>query len=130
MELEGKIIKVLDERSGTSARTGTPWKMQSFVLEVPGQYPRRMVFEVFGEDKLTQMNIQEGQDLRVSFDIDAHEYQGRWYYSIRAWKVEPATGEAAPAPVAAAPGVAAPAAAAPTAEAPFGAEESTDDLPF
>lgn len=130
MELEGKIIKVLDERSGTSARTGTPWKMQSFVLEVPGQYPRRMVFEVFGEEKLTQMNIQEGQDLRVSFDIDAHEYQGRWYNSIRAWKVEPATGEAAPAPVAAAPGVAAPAAAAPTAEAPFGAEESTDDLPF
>lgn len=131
MELEGKIIKVLEERSGTSARTGTPWKMQSFVLETPGQYPRRMVFEVFGEDKLTQMNIQEGQDLRVSFDIDAHEYQGRWYNSIRAWKVEPATGEPAPAPIAAAPGVAAPAApAAPAAEAPFGAEESTDDLPF
>lgn len=132
MELEGKIIKVLEERSGTSARTGTPWKMQSFVLETPGQYPRRMVFEVFGEDKLTQMNIQEEQDLRVSFDIDAREYQGRWYNSIRAWKVEPATGEPAPAPIAAAPGVAAPAPApaAPAAEAPFGTEESTDDLPF
>ncbi len=130
MELEGKIIKVLEARGGTSARTGTPWKVQSFVLEVPGQYPRRMVFDVFGEDKLTQMNIQEGQDLRVSFDIDAHEYQGRWYNSIRAWKVEPATGEAAPAPVAATPGVAAPVAPAPAAETPFGAEESTDDLPF
>lgn len=123
MELEGKIIKVLDARSGTSARTGSPWKMQSFVLEVPGQYPRRMVFEVFGEDKLTQWNIQEGQDLKVSFDIDAHEYNGRWYNSVRAWKVEPATGDAA-APVTAAP-------AAPTAEAPFATtEESTDDLPF
>ena len=128
MELEGKIIKVLESRSGTSARTGSPWKVQSFVLEVPGQYPRRMAFEVFGEDKLTQWNIQEGQDLKVSFDIDAHEYSGRWYNSIRAWKVEPATGETA-VPATAAPG--APTPAAPATEAPFAAaEESTDDLPF
>lgn len=139
MELEGKIIQVLEARGGTSARTGTPWKVQSYVLEVPnGQYPRRMMFEVFGEDKIAQMNIQEGQDLKVSFDIDAHEYQGRWFNSIRAWKVEAPT---ATAPAAATPGVA-PAAApqqaagsfAPAAQAaPFEAEAgdgSTDDLPF
>ncbi|MBQ9640668.1 MAG: DUF3127 domain-containing protein [Bacteroidaceae bacterium] len=141
MELEGKIIQVLEARGGTSARTGAPWKVQSYVLEVPnGQFPRRMVFEVFGEDKITQFNIQVGQDLKVSFDIDAHEYQGRWYNSIRAWKVEPPT---AAAPVAETPGVA-PAVAAPAAPAaqpasfaseapaaPFGGDEgSTDDLPF
>lgn len=139
MELEGKIIQVLEARGGTSARTGAPWKVQSFVLEVPnGQYPRRMVFDVFGEDKLSQFNIQLGQELKVSFDIDAHEYQGRWYNSIRAWKVEPPTPAA---PLAATPGVA-PEAAAPqppyqpaeqAAPAPFSSdtvEESTDDLPF
>ena len=139
MELEGKIIQVLEARGGTSARTGAPWKVQSFVLEVPnGQYPRRMVFDVFGEDKLSQFNIQLGQELKVSFDIDAHEYQGRWYNSIRAWKVEPPTPAA---PLAATPGVM-PDAAAPqppypqaeqAAPAPFSndtVEESTDDLPF
>jgi hypothetical protein len=138
MELEGKIIQVLDARSGTSARTGTPWKAQSFVLEVPnGQYPRRMVFDVFGEDKLNTFNIQQGQELKVSFDIDAHEYQGRWYNSIRAWKVEPPTpAEAVAATPGVAPSAAAPAAPAyqpePTSATPFSntAEESTDDLPF
>lgn len=128
MEIEGKIIQVLEARGGTSAKTGSPWKMQSYVLEMPGTFPRRMVFEVFGEDKINAMNIQEGQDLRVSFDIDAREYQGRWYNSIRAWKVEPA-GAAAPMPPAQQPPFVAPAASAP-ASTTVATEESTDDLPF
>ena len=33
MELTGKIIAVLPERSGVSARTGSEWKMASYVLE-------------------------------------------------------------------------------------------------
>ena len=86
-----------------------------------------MVFEVFGEERLNQMNIQEGQELKVSFDIDAREYNGRWYNSIRAWKVEPATGEGAE-PVSQDIPMAAPAAGEPAAS--FTTEESTDDLPF
>lgn len=127
MEIEGKIIQVLEARGGTSTRTGSPWKSQSYVLEIPGAFPRRMVFDVFGEDKINSMNIQEGQDLRVSFDIDAREYQGRWYNSIRAWKVEPA-GMAAPVAASQTP-FAAPPVGEPVA-APLAAEESTDDLPF
>ena len=143
MELEGRIIQVLEARGGTSARTGAPWKVQSYVLEVAngGSFPRRMVFDVFGEDKIAQFNIQQGQDLKISFDIDAREYQGRWFNSIRAWKIEPAG--AAPAPVSTTPGVAPEAAAAPApapqaaapapqAPAPFESTDdgSTDDLPF
>ncbi len=91
MELTGKIIAALDRRSGTSARTGNTWASQEFVIEVPGaneQYPRRCVFTVFGEDRLANMNIQVGEQLTVSFDIDAHEYNGRWFNDIRAWKVD------------------------------------------
>ena len=33
MELIGKIIQVLPERSGTSARTGSEWRMGAYVLE-------------------------------------------------------------------------------------------------
>lgn len=144
MELEGKIIKVLESRSGTSARTGAPWKVESYVLEISnsGSFPRRMMFDVFGEDKIAQFNIQEGQEVKVSFDIDAREYQGRWYNSIRAWKVEAPT---ATAPVAETPGVAAAGVAAPQPDSQPAAvvnetpaatfeeemsEGSTDDLPF
>lgn len=89
MELIGRIIQVLEERGGISARTGSEWRLGSFVLETTtDRFPRKMMFEVFGADKLQQFNIQVGEMVRVSFDIDAHEYQGRWYNSIRAWNVD------------------------------------------
>ncbi len=88
MELAGKIIAVLEARGGVSKTTGNSWKSQEYVIETHEQYPRRMCFNVFGEDKITQMNIQVGDELNVFFDINAREYQGRWYNDIRAWKVE------------------------------------------
>ena len=142
MELTGKIIAVLPERGGTSARTGSEWKAGSYVLETMEQYPRKMCFDVFGADRIQLFNIQLGEILTVSFDIDAHEYQGRWFNSIRAFKVDrtaPGTATAtAPAPSSEPFGAAAPQQPAPapsaapadlTAGAPFAASEG-DDLPF
>lgn len=87
MELTGKIIAVLPERGGIS-KAGNEWKIQEFVLETMEQYPRKMMFNVFGADRLAQFNIQLGEVLTVSFDIDSREYNGRWYNDIRAWKVD------------------------------------------
>ena len=88
MELQGKIIQALPVKTGTSARGD--WKVQEFVLEtLDAQYPRRMVFSVFGEERLQRFNIQVGQDVNVSFDIDAREYNGKWFNSIRAFDVRP-----------------------------------------
>lgn len=133
MELQGKIIAVLPERSGVSARG--EWKAGSYVIETHDNYPKKMVFDIFGADRLAQFNIQAGEEVIVSFDIDAHEYQGRWYNSIRAWNVQrvDAAAAQAAAPYAAAP-VAPSAQSAPAAgtQAPFppAQEESSDDLPF
>ena len=84
MELTGKIIAVMEARSGISARTGNPWMTQEYVIEVPGTYPRRCMFNIFGEDRIKQFNIQVGEELTVQFDIDAREYNGKWYNDIRA----------------------------------------------
>ncbi len=129
MEITGKIIAVLPERGGVSQRSGSEWKAQSFVIETQENYPRKMCFDVFGADKIAQFNIQVGDTMTVSFDIDAHEYQGRWYNSIRAWKVDRNVAPAAaPMPEAAAPFP--PASAAPAAPANFAGGDSADDLPF
>ena len=87
MELAGKVIAVLEPRGGVS-KSGNEWKVQEYVIETHDQYPRRMCFDVFGADKIQQFNIQVGEELNVFFDIDAREWQGRWFNSIRAWKVE------------------------------------------
>lgn len=128
MELTGKIIAVMQPRSGVSARTGNAWMTQEYVIEVPGQFPRKMVFNIFGEDRIKQFNIQVGEELTVSFDIDAREYQGRWFNDIRAYNIQRAQQSAAPV---AAQSVSEPAqASAPFPPAQESAEESQDDLPF
>ena len=123
MELSGKVIAVLEPRGGVS-KTGNSWKVQEYVIETHDQYPRKMCFDVFGEDKINQFNIQIGEELTVHFDIDAREWQGRWFNSIRAWKVDRA--QAGPdMPPADAPFP--PMNAAPV---DFSAGDETDDLPF
>ena len=93
-EIGGKIIAVLDKRNGISTSTNTPWSVQQYVIETHEQYPKKLCFDVFGEDKINQFNIQIGEELTVYFDIIAREYQGRWYNSFRAWKVERTTLQA------------------------------------
>ena len=88
MEITGKIIAVLPANSGTSARTGNPWMSQTYVIETQGQYPKKLAFDVFGEERIKQFNIKQGEELTVSFDFDAHEYNGRWFNSVRAFNVE------------------------------------------
>lgn len=140
MDITGKIIAALTPRSGTSARTGNTWMSQEFVIETHEQYPRKCVFTVFGEDRLKEMNIQVGAEMTVSFDIDAHEYNGRWFNDIRAWRAVPATAAAPAAAPTPATAPAAPAAAtAPATAMPFDVpaptepapgNDAVDDLPF
>lgn len=125
MEITGKIIAVLPERGGVS-KTGNEWKMQEYVLETHEQYPRKICFNVFGADKIAQFNIQVGEEMTVSFDINAREYNGRWYNDIRAWKVERGVAPTPAAPYEAAPQVNAPKVTAPD----FSAQGEDDGLPF
>lgn len=85
-EISGQIIAVLPTRSGTSAK-GTEWSSQTAIIETREQYPKKVAFDVFGADRIAQFNLQVGEYVTVSYDIDAHEYQGRWFNAVRAWNV-------------------------------------------
>ena len=113
----------MEAKSGKSAKTGNPWMIQEYVIEVPGQYPRRCVFTVYGEDKIKQLNIQMGEDLTVLFNIDARQNNGRWFNDIRAYNV--IRGQVAQSPIIGTDNEVAP-------FPPFSVpdEENADDLPF
>ncbi len=140
MEVVGKIIQVLPIQEGVG-RNGNPWKVQPYVLETLDQYPRKVHFEVFGEDRIRMNPCAIDQLVTVSFDIESREFNGRWYTSIRAYRIvqgDVTQGAAAPVAPAAALVAAAPAqpAAAP-AEAPVNVDpfdasagDGTSDLPF
>jgi len=93
MEVAGKVIIAQEVVTG-EGRNGQ-WKKQEFVIEYDqnSQYPRKMMFNLWG-DKIDQYHIQAGQSIRVSFDIDGREFNGRWYNDIRVWKVEAEDGVA------------------------------------
>ena len=99
MEVTGFVRYALETKKGVSQRTGNPWMARDYVLEIPGQYPKHMAFTVFGEDRIKQLNIQMGEELTVQFDIDAREYNGKWYNDFRAYNVirERAIPQARPA---------------------------------
>ena len=131
MEITGKIILALPEMTGTS-RAGNQWKKREYVLETQESFPKKVHFDFFG-DKADQYPLTVGQEIKLSFDIESREYNGRWYTSIRGWKAEPAGAPAATAQ----PGMGA--AAMPPAGGNFppasagvdlSAAQPTDDLPF
>ena len=134
MEVSGKIIQVLPEQGGVSKTSGKEWKLQAYVLETQEQCPKKVHFEVFGEDRIKANPCQLDDIVTVSFDIESREFNGRWYTSIRAWKIQQGVVEAAPA-VQAVPAaqpvqaVAAPQANVASFDAAAGMDE-TSELPF
>ena len=134
MEISGKIIQVLPEQGGVSKTSGKEWKLQAYVLETQEQYPRKVHFEVFGEDRIKANPCQLDDLVTVSFDIESREFNGRWYTSVRAWKIQqgivaPDASVAAGSPVVA-PVVAPVAPGNTTTLDPAAGMDDGTDLPF
>lgn len=82
----GRVIAIMDERSGIS-KNGSTWRQREYVIETDGQYPKKCAFKVKG-DNIEKFNIKQGETITAHLDIDAHDWQGKWYNEITAWKVE------------------------------------------
>jgi hypothetical protein len=94
MNVEGRIIAILPLATG-EGKNGL-WRSQDAVVETDGQYPKKIVFNLFG-DKIDQYPLAINDMVNVHFEIDSREHQGRWYPSIKAWKVEKLGATAMPA---------------------------------
>ena len=108
LEVSGKITKILDLQTGTTA-AGSEWKKQSFILETTEQYNNVYCFEIFGEekvDKFLKFN-KVGNEVKVDFNVSTNEWKGKYFTSLSAWKVFKAE-----------------------TTAPVEAEEVGNDLPF
>ena len=86
MELKGKVIAVLEPVEG-EGKNGK-WTMQEFVIETDGRYPNRLLFEVWGVDKIQQANINVDDVINVKFDVDATERNGKWYGKNKAYEIQ------------------------------------------
>lgn len=95
----GCIILVGEVKRGIS-QSGKEWAKQEFVVETVEQYPRRCVLDIMGDENIQKLAVKAGENVTVDYNIDAHEYNGRWYNNLTAWKVTRMGGVAQPQPTA------------------------------
>ena len=78
---------VMPATSGVSQSTGNQWMSQEYVMAYywfPNQTnPSFIVLRAFGEDRIKQFNLQPNDEVRVRYQIEAHEYNGRWFNETR-----------------------------------------------
>jgi len=88
MEFIGNLIKKVAEREG-DGQNGH-WKIASYLLETVEIYPKRMAVDVSDGQtgRVAQWDGMIGKNVVIQFDIDAREWQGKWFNSLRAWAIK------------------------------------------
>lgn len=85
MEISGRLVQTLPTQSGMG-KNGE-WKKCSFVIETADKFPKKICIIAWKDlvDQVQQISI--GTELKVSFDVESREYNGKWYTDVKAWKV-------------------------------------------
>jgi len=89
MEIAGVVVNLLPLQTG-QGKNGT-WKKQEFILETPGQYPKKVCVSLWGE-KADETKLSIGDKITASINVESREYNGRWYTEVRAWKIAKQSG--------------------------------------
>ena len=115
MQLTAKLVQSLPVQTG-NGKNGQ-WKKQDVIVETDGTYPKKICVSIWG-DKINESQLKPGNMLKIDFDVESREYNGRWYTEARAWKLDKdGSGSSFSAP-------------APTEE-PYAVDNNaSDDLPF
>lgn len=86
MKLTGKIVQLLPIQEGQGKKGA--WHKQEFILEIPGQYPKKVCIALWGEEKINNYDLQVGLELTAHIELESREHNGRWYTEAKAWKIE------------------------------------------
>ena len=82
-EIEGTLHKIFDIESKSSS-----FQTREFVITTEGTYPQYVKFQLT-QDKCGVIDgCQEGEKIKVSFDLRGREWQGKYFTNLNAWKVE------------------------------------------
>jgi hypothetical protein len=86
LEFTGRVTVITDKQVGECSKGA--WEKQQFVVKDEAeQYPNEMLFDAFNKaDEMAKFGI--GAKVKVLFNPNAKEYNGRYYGSNSLWKVE------------------------------------------
>jgi len=92
MEISGVITKIEDQ-SGTSKRTGEPFKKYRVILKNNDGYQSAeafYAFVIFGKsaEAFEEGLHEEGHHVSILFRIECREFADKWYTDLIGWKVQ------------------------------------------
>ena len=87
MEVTGKVEKILPVISGETKK-GDTWQKQTFVIRTSEEYNNLYPIEAFGKAMEQMSKLKVGQTVTAKFNVNANEYQGKYYVSLGLWKVD------------------------------------------
>ena len=90
--MEALFVTKTNERSGE--KNGKEWRVSNFLIETKGQYPKKVLLEGFNAIATTVDSLSEGDEVEVLFEPEAKEFNGKWYNSIKCFKLELLTKKA------------------------------------
>jgi hypothetical protein len=96
MELRAKLTQLLPIQTGTGKNV--VWRKQDIILEVFSgsrvifgvemKLPTKSICVTICGDKINESQLIIGNELKIDFDIESREYNGRWYTDLNALKIE------------------------------------------
>ena len=86
MEVQGVLKQILRLESGES-KSGKTWQKQTIIIETQETYPKLIAIEVSEKAISRLQDYSIGQTITCSINIETREYNGRWFTSVRAWKI-------------------------------------------
>lgn len=88
IKVVGTIEKLMPISKGVSA-AGREWVKQDIVMSMTnGQFVKHLAATVMGQERIDNFKLRVGDNIVAYLDIDAREYNSRWYNSINIWRVE------------------------------------------
>ena len=86
MEITGKLIQKLPVQSGVT-KQGNNWQSQDLIIETIETYPKKICVNFYGDKIQEADKINIGDKVTVSVNIESREFNGKWFTSVKMWKV-------------------------------------------
>ena len=88
IKVVGTIEKLMPISKGVSA-AGRECVKQDIVMSMTnGRFKKNLAATVMGQERIDNFKLRVGDNIVAYLDIDAREYNSRWYNSINIWRVE------------------------------------------
>ena len=89
MIYSGTFVKLVDSKSGERKDGKGTWQMATFLARDKDIN----LFEVWGEEVDRVRELKDGDKVSLEFNPSTREFNGKYYVSLKVWKVLPFQGE-------------------------------------